>query len=201
MSELLPIPTPQDIEAALAKKHEGISYYGWFAWLDDVVDSDERIPWPCTSDELSAEADRLWWVTMTDPEGVEHPAYGGGVTSGEAAAVAWCNACLVDWVSKPGLSEEDDSVVPRDVPEDAIVPRHVPEGYRFKVRARPVRPTLKVVQGSQDLLKSDKAIPSLKSALLAERKKSASDGEFLEHLHGLLQEIIPNFCATLTYEK
>jgi hypothetical protein len=200
MSELLPIPTPKDIEAALAERREGISTYGWFAWLDDHVDHSDK-PWPWTSDELSAEADRLWWVTMTDPEGVENPAYGGGVTSAEAAAVAWCNACLVDWVSKPGLSEEDDAVVPRDVPEDAIVPRHVPEGYRFKVRAKPVDPTLKVVQGSQDLLKSDKAIPSLKSALLAERKKSASDEEFLEHLYGLLQEIIPNFSATLTYEE
>jgi hypothetical protein len=77
---------------------------------------------------------------------------------------------------------------------------HVPEGFQFELHAAPV-PALKFLEVSPDLLKADKAIPSLKSALLAERKKSASDGEFLEHLHGLLQEIIPNFSASSTYEE
>ena len=182
MNRLLPPPTPQDIEAALTEIRNGTNVYGrWILLCDDMKNQDEAI----------AEAARLWWVNIINPEGVEETACGGGITSTEAAAVTWITTCLGAWWREPGLSEEDD----------AKVPRHVPDGFQFELHAVPVRPALKVIEGSRDLLKSDKAIPSLKSALLAERNKSASDEDFLEHLHGLLQEIIPNFSATLTYEE
>jgi hypothetical protein len=171
MNRLLPTPTPQDIEAALT----------------DICNGTSAIQrW--RSDGYFKHHD-LWWVTIIFPDGERHSAIGGGSTSAEAAAVAWITGVL-PWWRCPDLDEAC-----------AKVPRHVPEGFRFEVHARPVRPALKLIQGSRDLLKSDEAIPSLKSALLAERKKSASDEEFLGHLHGLLEEIMPNFSATLTYEE
>jgi hypothetical protein len=117
----------------------------------------------------------LWWVTIILPNGERDTAIGCGRSCAEAAAVAWINYVFD--------SDEEDF---------AKVVRHVPEGFQFELHAAPV-PALKFLEVSP--------FPSLKSALLAERKKSASDGEFLEHLHGLLQEIIPNFSATLTYEE
>jgi hypothetical protein len=100
----------------------------------------------------------LWWVTVIFPDGERHTAAGGGATSAEAAAVAWINCVFLLWLWPL-----------------AKVPRHVPDGFQFELHAVPVRPALKVIEGSRDPLKSDKPIPSLKSALLAEREKSASD--------------------------
>ena len=172
MNRLLPMPTPHDIEATLTAIRNGESAIQ--QWRSGGY----------------FESHDLWWVTIIFPDGERHSAVGGGTTSSEAAAVAWIT-CVIPWWLCPDLSDEDY----------AKVPRHVPDGFQFELHAVPVRPALKVIEGSRDLLKSDKAIPSLKSALLAERNKSASDEDFLEHLHGLLQEIIPNFSATLTYEE
>ena len=105
----------------------------------------------------------LWWVTIILPDGERSSEIGCGRSSAEAAAVAWINHVFV--------SDEEDF---------AKVVRHVPEGFQFELHAAPV-PALKFLEVSP--------FPSLKSALLAERKKSASDGEFLVHLHGLLLEV------------
>ena len=84
-------------------------------------------------------ADRLWWVTIIEPDGEEWLGLGGGITWAEAAAVAWINFCIgLSW-SKSGLSEEDD----------AKVPRQVPEGWQFKLYMRPVRPVLTIIEGSR----------------------------------------------------
>jgi hypothetical protein len=58
MSRLLPTPTPQDIEAALTAIGDGTSAYGRWVRFDPLDNYDE----------VKAEADRLWWVTIIDPE-------------------------------------------------------------------------------------------------------------------------------------
>ena len=116
----LPTPTPQDVEAALISMRNGTSAYGRMGCLDQSMD---QYHW------WVAEADRLWWVDIINPEGVEETACGGGITSAEAAAVAWINVCLCAWWVQPGLSDEDD----------AKVPRHVPEGWQFELHAMPVK--------------------------------------------------------------
>jgi hypothetical protein len=101
---VLPPPTPKDIEAALTDIRNGTNVYGrWILFSDDMKNQDDA----------NAEADRLWWVNIINPEGVEETACGGGITSTEAAAVTWINTCLCAWWRQPGLSEEDDAKVPR----------------------------------------------------------------------------------------
>jgi hypothetical protein len=117
MNRLLPPPTPQDIEAALTAIRDGTSACGRWARLDDHFSN---------FDKVEAEADRLWWVDIINPEGVQEMV-GGGMTSAEAAAVAWISTCVHAWWLQPGLSEEDD----------AKVPRHVPEGWQFELHAAP----------------------------------------------------------------
>ena len=78
---------------------------------------------------LEAEADRLWWVDIIDPDGVAQDSCGGGMTSAEAAAVAWINTCLLAWWLEPKLSDKDY----------AQVPRQVPEGWQFELYSAPVR--------------------------------------------------------------
>ena len=107
----------------------GTSAHGRLACLDQSMDQYHR--WV-------ADADRLWWVDIINPEGVEETACGGGITSAEAAAVAWINVCLCAWWLQPGLSDEDH----------AKVPRRVPDGWQFELCASPVRPTLTVIDGS-----------------------------------------------------
>jgi hypothetical protein len=161
MSKILPTPTQQDIEAALTAMRDGTSAYGRYMRLEDSLQyvlfaiCDGRSVYSrcvLTDDSLAndyranAEADRLWWVDIINPDGVEE-CCGGGTTSSEAAAVAWINNFVVGWWSKPGLSEEDD----------AKVPRHVPEGWQFELYAAPVRhAALKVIQGSSDPMASEK---------------------------------------------
>ena len=41
-----------------------------------------------------AEADRLWWVNIIDPDGVDLGCHGGGTSLAEAVAVAWINTCI-----------------------------------------------------------------------------------------------------------
>jgi hypothetical protein len=124
------------------------------------------------------DEDDLWWVTSISPDGERHSGNGCGFTLVEATADAWIGEFLPCELGD--LSEEDY----------AKVPLHVAEGWQFELHAVPV-PALNVIE----------AIPRLRSALFFERKKSASDGEFLEHLHGLLQEIIPDFSVSLTYKE
>ena len=112
-----------------ATMRNGTNVYGrWIQFSDDLKNQDEA----------NAEADRLWWVNIINPEGVEETACGGGITSAEAAAVTWINTCLCDWWRQPGLSEQDD----------ANVPRRVPEGWQFELYKRPVRPVLTIIEGS-----------------------------------------------------
>ena len=129
MNRLLPTPTPQDIEAALTDIRNGTNVY--WRWVQNDLKN---------QDEANAEADRLWWVDIINPEGVEETACGGGITPAEAAAVVWINTCLCDWWSQPGLS---------DAGLDAKVPRHVPDGWQFELCARPVRPVLTIIEGSR----------------------------------------------------
>jgi hypothetical protein len=133
MSKILPTPTQRDIEAALMTMRDGTSAYGRLACLDQRMEAYHQ--WV-------AEADRLWWVTIIDPEGTEQAAVGGGTTPAEAAAVGWINTYLLAWWDKPCLSDEDY----------AKVPRNVPEGWQFELHAAPVRrpPVLKVIQDSLD---------------------------------------------------
>ena len=112
MNRLIPKPTPQDIEAALTAIRNGTSACGRWARLDDH--------------KAQAEADRLWWVDIINPEGMQEMV-GAGMTSAEAAAVAWINTCVHAWWLRPGLSEEDD----------AKVPRYVPEGWQFELPKTP----------------------------------------------------------------
>ena len=114
-SIVLPPPTPQNIEAALTAIRDGTSAYGRWVRLDDH--------------SLEAEADRLWWVDIIDPDGVAPDSCGGGMTSAEAAAVAWINTCLLAWWLEPKLSDKDY----------AQVPRQVPEGWQFELYSAPVR--------------------------------------------------------------
>ena len=92
----------------------GTNVYGrWVQFSDDLKNQDEA----------NAEADRLWWVNIINPEGVEETVCGGGITPAEAAAVTWINTCVCAWWSQPGFSDSDD----------AKVPRHVPEGWQFEL--------------------------------------------------------------------
>jgi hypothetical protein len=76
-------------------------------------------------------------------------AHGGGTTLAEAVAVAWINTCIWPWSEDSRLSDEDY----------AQVQRSVPEGWKFKLHKAPVRDAvLKVIQGSPDLLLSDKVL-------------------------------------------
>jgi hypothetical protein len=125
------------------------------------------------------DEDDLWWVTSISPDGERHSGNGCGFTLVEATAHAWIGEFLPSELSGD-LTEEDY----------AKVPVHVAEGWQFEVHALPV-PALNV----------DDTLPRLRSALFFERKKSASDGEFLEHLHGLLREIIPDISVSLTYKS
>jgi hypothetical protein len=118
---VLPPPTPKHIEAALAAIRNGTSaFLRWFR-LDYGY-------------EYKAETARLWWVDI-NVEG-ELEARGGGMTSAEAAAVAWINIWTDPWGGRTGLSEEDD----------ANVPRHVPEGWQFELHAAPCDPTERIVR-------------------------------------------------------
>jgi hypothetical protein len=121
---LLPTPTPQDIEMALTAMRDGTKVYGRWMRFSNYVDHD---------DEADAEADRLWWVTIVQPDGNKWQALGGGNTSADAAAVAWISIWLRTWWWQPGLSEEDD----------AKVPRRVPDGWQFELYDAPgLRPCL-----------------------------------------------------------
>ena len=136
MNRLLPPPTPQDIEAALTDIRNGTNVCGRLARFSNELKN---------QDEANAEADRLWWVNIINPEGVQETVCGGGITPAEAAAVTWISTCVCAWWSQPGLSEEDD----------AKVLRHVPEGWQFELYARPARPVLTIIEGSRDLLGSE----------------------------------------------
>ena len=139
MNRLLPPPTPQDIEAALTEIRNGTNVYGrWILFSDDMKNQDEA----------NAQAGRLWWVNIINPEGVEETVCGGGITPAEAAAVTWINTCVCAWWRQPGLSEEDD----------AKVPRRVPDGWQFELYKRPVRPVLTIIEGSRNQ-SSEKARP------------------------------------------
>ena len=120
MRTFLPTPTHRDIEAALVAMRHGMNVYGWWARIE--VDSPE------TLHKQNAEADRLWWVDVINPEGVREDSYGGGTSPAEAAAVAWITTCVGAWWVHPSLSDEDY----------AKVPRVVPEGWQFELYARPV---------------------------------------------------------------
>jgi hypothetical protein len=117
-SKALPAPTPQDIEAALTDIRNGTNVYGrWILFSDDLKNQDEA----------NAEADRLWWVSIIDPEGFEEAACGGGITLAEAAAVAWISTCVCAWWRQPGFSDSDDAI-----------PRHIPRDWRFELYSGPV---------------------------------------------------------------
>jgi hypothetical protein len=103
---VLPPPTPKDIEAALTAIRNGTSAYANYEY---------------------EEAERyLWWVDINSPDGLEDWC-GRGITSAEAAAVAWITTCLPAWWEQPGLGDEDY----------AKVPRHVPDGWQFELYAPP----------------------------------------------------------------
>ena len=70
-----------------------------------------------------AEADRLWWVNIIDPDGVDLGCHGGGTSLAEAVAVAWINTCIPAWWSRPDLSDDDYARVPSHV-GDGWRPRH-----------------------------------------------------------------------------
>ena len=142
MDRVLPTPTPQDIEAALTTMRDGTSAYGRWMRLEDSLEcllfrDDGGDPsWALSHKSLenyrkaNAEADRLWWVTIIDPDGVDQGCMGGGATLAEAAAVAWINSWIgVSW-RHSGLSDQEDANVPRDVPA----------GWQFELYKRPVRP-------------------------------------------------------------
>jgi hypothetical protein len=91
MNKLLPIPTPQDIEAALSAIHNDVS--ALCLWLEGYLEQGD-----------------LWWVTIIFPDGERDTAIGCGRSSAEAAAVAWINCVFLLWL-RP-LAK-----VPRHVPE------------------------------------------------------------------------------------
>ena len=118
MSKILPIPTPQDIEAALTDMRDGASVYG--KWVRDGA---------------VGETNSLYWVTLIDPDNVEQDCYGGGITSAEAAAVAWINACVCAWwMDGPRLRDEDY----------IRIPRRVPEGWQFELLQVPGAASVKI---------------------------------------------------------
>jgi hypothetical protein len=119
MGRVLPTPTPQDIEAALTDIRDGTNVFARLVRFSNDLEN---------QDEANAEADRLWWVDIIDPHGVDIFC-GGGTSLAEAVAVAWISTCFLAWWSQPCLSDEDD----------AKVPRHVPEGWQFEFRT-PVVP-------------------------------------------------------------
>jgi hypothetical protein len=98
MGRVLPTPTPQDIEAALTDIRDGTNVFGRLVRFSNDLEN---------QDEANAEADRLWWVAIIDPHGVDQDCCGGGTTSAEAAAVAWITTCLSVWWLQPGVSDED----------------------------------------------------------------------------------------------
>ena len=113
---VLPPPTPKDIEAALTAIRNGTSAYGRWVRL-------------MTTTSAEAEADRLWWVDIINPEGVQEMVWrrydfgrSGSSRVDQHLSTAW-------WV-QPGLSDEDD----------AKVPRHVPEGWQFELLRTPCDP-------------------------------------------------------------
>ena len=59
--------------------------------------------------QVLAETDRLCWVDIINPEGVEETACGGGITAAEAVAVAWINTCVCAWWLHPDFSDADDA--------------------------------------------------------------------------------------------
>jgi hypothetical protein len=118
MSKLLPAPTPQDIEAALTDIHNGTNVCGRVIRFSNDLEN---------QDEANAEADRLWWVTIIDPDGVYLGCHGGGTSLAEAVAVAWISTCICAWWLQPCLSDEDC----------AQVPRQVPEGWQFELSGAP----------------------------------------------------------------
>jgi hypothetical protein len=124
MEELIPAPTPEDIEAALITMRSGTNAFGRWVRMDDSLDK---------SHEMNAEGDRLWWVNVIRPDGVMDDTCGGGTSLAEAAAVAWITTSVgAWWWQHPTISDEDY----------AKVPRVVPEGWQFELHAKPVRPTL-----------------------------------------------------------
>jgi hypothetical protein len=150
-SKALPAPTPEDIEAALDTMRNGTSPYGRWMRLEDSLEyvlfrHDGGVLSHALSHKsfendrkANAEADRLWWVTIIEPDGEELVGLGGGTTLAEAAAVAWINSCIgISWKDS-GLSDQ----------EDANVPRHVPEVWQFELHKRPVRPVLTIIEGSR----------------------------------------------------
>ena len=123
MSKILSPPTAQDIEAVLTTIRDGTNAYGRLVRWGDHFESD---------DEVKAEADRLWWVTIIDPDGVGLRCHHGGTSLAEAIAVAWINTCIPAW-RWPALRDEDY----------AKVPRKVPDGWQFKLYDAPwLRPCL-----------------------------------------------------------
>jgi hypothetical protein len=120
MDRVLPTPTPHDIEAALCAMRNRTNAYGQWARLDQHM---------VNYHQVLAETDRLCWVDIINPEGVEETACGGGITPAEAAAVAWINTCVCAWWLHPDFSDADD----------AKVLRQVPDGWRFELYASPVR--------------------------------------------------------------
>jgi len=160
MNPLLPAPTPEDIEAALTTMRDGTSAYGQWIRLEEyfegvliVIRDAASVYWgQILTDkgseafrQANAEADRLWWVTIIDPDGEEWVGLGGGTTLAEAAAVVWINSCIgVSW-SESGLSDEDN----------AKVPRKVPEVWQFALHEAAVtRPALKDTENSRNVLAS-----------------------------------------------
>jgi hypothetical protein len=160
MSKALPTPTAQDIEAALTTMRNGTSAYGRWMRLEEhfeaalsAIRDDTSVYWAqvptakCSENfrKANAEADRLWWVTIIEPDGEEWRGLGGGTTLTEAAAVAWINSCIGPSWSEAGLSHEDD----------AKVPRQVPEGWQFELDEAPVcRPAPTDTGTSRNLLVS-----------------------------------------------
>jgi hypothetical protein len=127
--------------AALIAIRNGTNAYGrWGRIVDSIRPSAPAYhEHKAESDRL---CDRLYWVEVTDPEGVEKCSAGGGTSPAEAAAVinTWAEAWLAHDTT---LSDEDY----------AKVARVVPEGWQFELYKykRPVRPTLTVIEGSRDL--------------------------------------------------
>jgi len=129
---------------------DGTSAYGRWLRLEDSLEYvlirhvGGDLSWALSHKSLehyrkaNAEAERLWWVTIIEPDGGEGLVLGGGTTLAEAAAVAWINSCIGRSWSKSGLSDEDD----------AKVPRHVPAGWQFELYKGPVRPVLTIIEGS-----------------------------------------------------